>query len=227
MNNFFENFYNYAGFGPAIKSVNVDNNVINKYQGKLPARLIEYWQEYGFCGWGDGAFWTVNPDNYTDILSAWLQDTEFEKRVFEGIDIYHVIGVGAFGRLFIWGENSGQSIKINTNFGMILPSDKTADLMKKGGDRLVDSFYSCMTKSAVEEEDLNGKSLFDRAKNKLGTLANDEMYGFVPALALGGEPKLENLQIVKKLEHLSFLADLGDKKVMADIVALSKTLPPE
>ena len=41
---------------------------------------------------------------------------------------------------------------------------------------------------------------------------------------LTGAAKLKNLQIVKTLEHLTFLADLGEKQVMADIVALSNQL---
>ncbi len=50
------------------------------------------------------------------------------------------------------------------------------------------------------------------------------MYAFVPALALGGVNKLENLQKVKAIEHLNFLAELGEKRIMADIVAMSNEL---
>ncbi|RMP31864.1 GAD-like domain protein [Pseudomonas coronafaciens pv. atropurpurea] len=35
------------------------------------------------------------------------------------------------------------------------------------------------------------------------------MYGFVPALALGGPMELENLQKVKTIEHLTFLSQLS------------------
>lgn len=59
---------------------------------------------------------------------------------------------------------------------------------------------------------------------KLGPLEVDEMYGFVPTLTIGGAPKLENLQKVKIMEHLTFLADLGEKTEMADIVAMSNAL---
>ncbi|NRD74007.1 DUF1851 domain-containing protein [Shewanella sp. VB17] len=50
----------------------------------------------------------------------------------------------------------------------------------------------------------------------------------MPVLALGGAPKLEDLQKVKVIEHLTFLADLcqnqGEKTIMADIVAMSDAL---
>jgi hypothetical protein len=225
MNVLFDNFYKFKKFGPAIKSEPVSQDILVKYKDKLPDRLLEYWQTYGFSGWGDGIFWTVNPDDYSDILSTWLQGTEFEQRILNGVDTYHVIGVSAFGRLFIWGESSGQSIKINTNYGMLLPSDYTADLLEDGGDLTVDLFFSASSISEMDETDIDDKPLFKPAFEKLGILANDEMYGFVPALALGGAPKLDNLKVVKKLEHLAFLADLGEKQVMVDIVALSKNLP--
>lgn len=225
MNKFFDNFYNYKGFGPAIKTVAPLQETLDLYKNKLPNRLLEYWQEYGFAGWGKGAFWTVNPDDYKDILQIWLANTEFEKREKAGLDKYHVIGLGAFGRLFVWGERSGQSIKINTNFGMLLPTDKTEELIETGGDRSIDLFFAVMSKESIEEEDIDDQSLFDRALEKLGPLENGEIYGFVPALALGGSPKLENLQKVKATEHLAFLAELGEKRVMADIVALSNALP--
>lgn len=38
----------------------------------------------------------------------------------------------------------------------------------------------------MKEEDLDDNPLFDRAMAKLGALEADEMYAFVPALALGG-----------------------------------------
>ena len=40
MNKFFENFYNFAGFGPEICSVSPKVDVLNKYKGKLPENLL-------------------------------------------------------------------------------------------------------------------------------------------------------------------------------------------
>ena len=224
MNKFFDDFYNFGGFGPAVKSTPATKETLRFFEHKLPARLLEYWQEYGFCGWGQGIFWTVNPLDYTDILKEWLSGTPFEQRVIDGKDKYYVIGRGAFGKLIVWGETSGQSIDINVNFGMIFPTDDTENLKQLGHERCIDLFYATNSKDYMEEQDLNEKPLFERALEKLGPLDADEMYGFVPALALGGAPKLENLQKVKVIEHLTFLADLGEKTVMADIVAMSDAL---
>ncbi len=46
--------------------------------------------------------------------------------------------------------------------------------------------------------------LFELALKKLGPLDSDEMYAFVPALALGGSMELKNLKKVKPLSTLSF-----------------------
>jgi hypothetical protein len=224
MNKFFDNFYNFKGFGPAIKATMPSNETLEFFKGKLPERLLEYWQEYGFCGWGDGIFWLVNPQDYHDILQTWLEGTEFAEREKNGSDSYYVIGRGAFGDLIVWGKTSGDSITINSNFGMIFPTDYSEKLKERGEERSVELFFATMRKEAFEQDDVNEKPLFEQALKKLGPLEADEMYAFVPALALGGVNKLENLQKVKAIEHLNFLAELGEKRIMADIVAMSNEL---
>lgn len=57
-------------------------------------------------------------------------------------------------------------------------------------------------------------NLFAPALKKLGRLKHDEMYGFVPALALGGPATLDHLQKVKAVEHLVLLAQLSELWVM-------------
>ncbi|MEJ6498634.1 GAD-like domain-containing protein, partial [Pseudoalteromonas lipolytica] len=170
---------------------------------------MEYWQQYGFSGWGDGIFWLVNPQDYHEILQTWLEDTEFAKRENNGIDKYYVIGRGAFGDLVVWGRASGQSLDINSNFGMLFPTDSTEDLVEDGEELTIDLFFATMSKAPLDQKDINEKPLFEHALKNLGPLEADEMYAFVPALALGGVNKLENLQKVKAIEHLNFLAELG------------------
>lgn len=224
MNKFFDNFYNFKGFGPAIKATMPTNETLELFKGKLPERLLEYWQEYGFCGWGDGIFWIVNPQDYHEILQTWLEGTEFAEREKNGSDSYYVIGRGAFGDLIVWGRTSGLSIKINSNFGMIFPSDYSDKLRERGEERSIELFFATMRKEPLDQKSVDEKPLFEQALKNLGPLEADEMYAFVPALALGGVNKLENLQKVKAIEHLNFLAELGEKRIMADIVAMSNEL---
>jgi len=60
--------------------------------------------------------------------------------------------------------------------------------------------------------ELDGR--FAHAKQRLGRVGRDEMYGFVPALALGGASDVAKLEKVKAIEHLVLLAQLDELKVM-------------
>ena len=107
---------------------------------------------------------------------------------------------------------------------MIFPTDYSEKLKERGEERSIELFFATMRKESFEQDDVNEKPLFEQALKNLGPLEADEMYAFVPALALGGVNKLENLQKVKAIEHLNFLAELGEKRIMADIVAMSNEL---
>jgi hypothetical protein len=67
--------------------------------------------------------------------------------------------------------------------------------------------------SGDEAIHLAGKPLFARARKKLGVLAAGEMYGFVPALALGGTASVATLEKVAIIEHLDILAQLGPLRI--------------
>jgi len=213
----FDFFFNRKRFGPTIDAKAVSRSKLDYYRGKLPDRLLEYWQAYGFAGYGSGLFWMTDPDDYSEVLKSWLYGTELYTR-----DAYYVIGRSAFGKLMVWGAKTGQSIDINCPFGMLFPSDDSASLQEDGGDFLIATWIGAKERAMFELTDENGKPLFDRALKNLGPLAHDEMYGFVPALAMGGPCRLDHLKKVKAVEHLMFLAQLGERRIMVDIVKEAK-----
>jgi hypothetical protein len=217
MDKFFDNFYNYAGFGPAIAARKVPEASYLKYQNKLPHQLLQYWHDHGWCGWGNGLFWTVNPEEWDDALEAWIGDTPFMEQ-----DAYHVIARGAFGELYLWGERTGASLFIRTAWGMIFPDFDPKEFAEDGPDFSIRLFFNSMTRSGVDLKDIHEKPLFERALKKLGPLDHDTMYGFVPALSISGEPKLENLQKLDALVHLEILAQLTPKQIMQDINKLAR-----
>jgi len=96
-----------AEFGPAIDRRHVPPSTIARYRGKLPNQLLAYWEEYGWCGYGDGLFWTVNPQQYEPALEAWIGETPFMEQ-----DAYHVIARSAFGLLYLWGEKTGDTLRL-------------------------------------------------------------------------------------------------------------------
>ncbi|QNX86294.1 GAD-like domain-containing protein [Acinetobacter seifertii] len=206
----FEIFYHDEGFGPPIYSETVSEETIKKYQKKLPNQLLEYWKAYGFSGWGNGLFWLVNPEDYQDVLDAWLEHVELPPH-----EEYFVIARTAFGDLNVWGTLHGQCFTISPLMNQIFPS---MDVMEKDeGDLLIRIFMSSKEKRFIDIKDYKNKPLFDRAVKKYGELNKNEMFGFEPALILGGEAKLENVRKLPIISHLQFLASLDTPRMMLDI----------
>ncbi|WP_236236788.1 GAD-like domain-containing protein [Pseudomonas faucium] len=183
--------------GAPLSRKEVPPSSIERYRDKLPEKLLEYWREHGWCGYGDGIFWTVNPQDYEGVVNSFIENT-----ALKGRDTYHVIARGAFGDLYLYGEHSGFSVSIvpyTSNY-----SGRNSTPVALDHKKAVEGFFLLM-----DQESNDFGDLFEPAKNKLGRLEYDEIYGFVPALAIGGMIKLENIERVKAVEHLIFLSQLS------------------
>ena len=185
-------------FGGPIDRREVPISSIERYRGKVPNLLLQYWAEHGWCGYGEGIFWVVNPQEYEGVVASWLEGTEFEER-----DTYHLIARSAFGDLYLWGEKTGFSLKIDTCIARCVVEDFeiTADDM----DQELKNFLL-----SVEIEYNDFDNLFQPAKKKLGVLRHDEMYGFVPALMLGGPETLNHLEKLDAVVHLTILSQIAE-----------------
>jgi hypothetical protein len=171
---------------------------IDRYQGKLPKLLLEYWADHGWCGYGDGIFWIVNPQEYEGVVASWIEGTKLQER-----DTYHLIARSAFGDLYLFGEKTGFSLKISSVLSRYVINN--LDFRTEEMDRHLQGFL------LTREVDANNYGdLFKPAKKKLGTLRNNEMYGFVPALMLGGPDTLDHLEKVKAVEHLTLLSQIAE-----------------
>ena len=207
---YFTEFLDDEGFAPALTCQSVDQETLNRYQGVLPDRLLGYWKEYGFCGYGEGLFWLVNPVDYEELLELWLKDTPLW-----GKENYYVFARSAFGRLYVWGDKSGDETRITPYEHTIMPVDMpNAPLTTEQRERFFGISISGINKKSPDAYDKDDKFLFKKALKKLGTLEPDEMYAFVPALALGGVADLKFLQKVKLQEQLSILAQLEEPTIM-------------
>lgn len=201
----------YEEMGPAKFFQRIPEKEIEKYKGKLPDTLLSYWREYGWCGYGNGIFWTVNPEEYSSVVNEWLAGTEFSN-----IDNYHLVAISGFGKMFLWGENTGNSLSITCSHGFFVPNDKTDFIKSEGGsqDLLVKSFFSGVDKNLLDISDVDNKPLFDRSVALYGELRPREIYGFVPSVMMGGEQKIENVKRVDSVSYLMLLAGLGEKKIL-------------
>jgi hypothetical protein len=218
MDVFMDNFLGFKGFAPAVDRRDVPPEKIEKFRGKLPDKLLEYWQVYGWCGYAQGLFWTVDPDDWADTLEDWLSGTSYLQR-----DTYYVIARSAFGKLVLWGTHTGQSLKIVAPYGWVFPSFDAEEFAKDGPDLRVQLFFASSSKDTYDLTDVNKKPLFEQALAKLGPLSHDTMYGFVPALALGGVPSVERLQIVDAHVHLNILSQVTELDIMRDVAEVARS----
>ncbi len=189
-------------FGPSIDKRYVPPTSIERYRGKLPDQLLAYWEEHGWSGYADGLFWTVNPQDYEPALEAWIGDTPFMEQ-----DAYHVIARSAFGELYFWGEKTGDSLSLFAPGSYCIPRES-----RFVGEKM--DFGMRVFFSGLSRDDADFDDMFTPSLKKLGRLKQDEMYGFVPALGLGGPSTLEHLQKVKAVEHLVLLAQLAPLEVI-------------
>lgn len=217
MDKFMDNFLGFKEFGPPFARRDVPPERIEKFRGKLPEKLLEYWQTYGWCGYGKGLFWTVDPEQWEGVLEDWIGDTPLMER-----DAYYVIGRSAFGKLVLWGTRSGVSLKIAAPHGFVFPAFDPQEFQEDGPDLTIQLFFSSASRATYDLSDMTDKPLFEQALARLGPLDHDTMYGFVPALALGGEPRVENLQKLHAQTHLSILAQVTELQVMADVAQAAR-----
>ena len=185
-------------FGGAIDGREVPLSSIDRYRGKLPNQLLEYWSEHGWSGYGDGIFWIVNPQEYEGVVASWIEETKLIEK-----DNYHLIARSAFGDLYLWGEKTGSSLQITSVLSRFIFDNY--EITNEQMDRELQDFLLSMD---VDTNDYG--DLFKLAKKKLGTLHHDEMFGFVPALMLGGPDTLDHLEKVKAVEHLTLLSQIAE-----------------
>jgi hypothetical protein len=166
-------------------------------------------------------FWIVNPDDYEDLIDEWLENT-----LLEQIDAFHVIGRTAFGNLYACGERSGVNMTISCPLNAIfaLPKDLKPK-SKKDQDWSVKSFIG-LSLSECDLKDESGVPLFEQAVAKLGMLDPDEVYGFEPAIVVGGKMRLENLAKLKLDVHLTILRQLASPTLPFSNVDIEKLLNP-
>jgi len=207
-------------FGEATQRVSVPAASIEKWRGKLPDQLLTYWQKEGWCAYAGGLLWIVDPEEYEDLIDEWLEDSRLDE-----IDSFHVIARSAFGELYACGEKTGISITVACPLQQIFALQK--ELEPKTKDELdisIRAFFLSSSPRRFNLGDESGQLLFDGALKSLGALSSNEMYGFEPALVLGGKALLENLAKVDLDVHLTILRQLGAPTVSISSFEIDKLI---
>jgi hypothetical protein len=165
------------------------DDLIRKYESRLPGYMINVWQTYGFGSYAEGLFSFSSPEPFETIL-----DTYFGKN-----HSYTVIGHSSFGDLLIWDNEKPSILSFNSAVGrgVRMASDGNINgFFKYGMDD--DEFYK-----------VHKFSLHKKAVKELGQLEEGQVFGFFPALSMGGKEKLENIKVVQIREYLAMLAEIA------------------
>lgn len=212
--------YFISNFGEATKSSPVPSEILEKWRDKLPDQLLKYWEKEGWCEYANGLFCTVDPDDYEDLVDEWLADTGLDE-----IDAFHVIARTAFGELYLCGEKTGCSVAIHCALNMVTAlKNELKTKSKERQDSSVRSFFAFSEQADLDMEDENGRPLFERARSKLGPLEPHEIYGFEPAIVLGGKIRLENLVKVNTNVHLTILRQFAEPELPFAGIDIEKLL---
>jgi len=141
--------------------------------------LLEYWAEHGWCGYGEGIFWIVNPQEYEGVVASWIEGTTFEQQ-----DTYHLIARSAFGDLYLWGEETGLSLKITSVLSRCVVDN--FEVTKEGMDRELQNF---LLSTEVEYNDFD--ELFRQQRKNSAPFATTKCTAsFQPCCSVARTPSI-------------------------------------
>jgi hypothetical protein len=178
---------------------------IEAYRGKLPDYLLRFWSNHGWCSWSDCQYWLCYPALPKPVLDyVFRGDPEFDP------DRMYAIGFTAFGAIDIWYGDA--MIRLN------LPRDSVSldrrsfdeEHQREWTDEVMIGLglSGRLSPATPPWEDENYKNMMPKAREVLGPLSWGEIYGFVPALSLGGRNTIQHVQKLRMVEHLVFLASM-------------------
>ena len=173
---------------------------IEAYRPHVPAMLVDLWESVGIGSWKSGRLRICNPIEYRDVLEmVFASDADLS------IEDCHVYATSVFGTLYFWSERHFSGT-IDLIDGRVICSGLTSPEEK--GDPEVDFLLSLFDpdKDTLDWFDDEQKPLYGRAVKEHGRPGRDDCFGFVPAIALGGDPNLENVRKYPALAHFGFLA---------------------
>ncbi len=171
---------------PSTECRKVPSARVKDFEAIFPQPLLQHWQAEGWCGYADGLLWVVDPHELEDPLKEWLEK-EYEPA--------WAFARTAFGDVLFWHDE--KAYYLHVLYGKV--AELTDDL------ELLFEYTLCQDSYLNKVVD---RKLFKKALARLGSLASDECYAFVPAIAMGGSSKVNTIEKAKLREHLSFLAQL-------------------
>ncbi|MEU8088197.1 GAD-like domain-containing protein [Micromonospora sp. NPDC049101] len=197
-------------WGPPTCSAPVRADRLTQFAGVVPDLLLACWREYGFAGFGNGSFWLCDPEVWQPAVDAWTDGLELPRA-----ERWVAVSRSAFGDLQVWGQQTGSRLTISAHHGWVIPSDHSDRALSDDGrdDRLY-ALLMCQDRRSVDLYGADREPLFERVRALRGPVGPDTIYGFVPALGLGGALRPERAEIFDGPVHLELLAELSERRVV-------------
>jgi hypothetical protein len=184
----FDRFVNKRG--KVNSSASPSPKLYKKYENFLPEYIIQIWRTYGFASYANGLFRMSSPDSFETVL----------KTFFGKDNKYIVICHSSFGDLVLWNYEDSSIISLNSSTGR--------GIVMAENEKKIDSFFAFVMNDD-EFYEAHNYDLHLKAVKKFGQLEPDQVFAFVPALALGGSEKLENIKVSQLREYLAIIAELA------------------
>jgi hypothetical protein len=173
-------------FGRGIQYRTYSESDAARLEKRLPDVMQEILKRDGWSSYKDQVLWMTDPDDWVVAARAWFADVP-------GAQVFLRT---AFGDLIVWD---------GTVFWYVMVHESVA---LKSGDN-ADWFFARTLPSKGLAPSSYLPKLVKSAKKTAGPLEWDEMYTYVPALALGGSEETSRVEPVKAREALVMLASLA------------------
>jgi hypothetical protein len=161
---------------------------LKAFESKLSEDFINLWKTDGWCSYGNGKFWMVDPDVITPLLP----------KLDSLPPGFIAFARDSFANVFLLVND--EIYRLNVHYNVL-----NHVAIATGFFFDIEIFTKDFNKKFLEDKK------FKAARKKLGDLEADECYTYKLALALGGEEDVENMTKVKFLEQLSILLQLNEE----------------
>ncbi|THF69207.1 DUF1851 domain-containing protein [Deinococcus sp. Arct2-2] len=172
------------------------------YQDILPDELPALWRTAGWGKYGGGLIELIDPADYQDVLNGWLGADRTGTRT--------PFLLSAFGVLYYWrrlGEVQPDGRYEGYDVAYINPHDSDTGVVAWDAATFLGEYLGADELTY----DLDPFDLWLTLQSRAATeLGSGMIYGFVPALRLGGEPDPLTAAPVQAPEHLELLRQLAE-----------------
>jgi hypothetical protein len=194
--------YYFEKYGMPESEIPVTSTDIANLSVDMPPLYSTLLERHGTFTQRSGMFKFIRTDSLSPISKMlFAGDRDF------GDEKAQIFCFSVFGALYFWHPAHGLGF-VDLVKGEVTCYNLTSGEKRPSGELFFGPFdvpFS-MENESYDLFDDQDKPLFKRALKKLGPAQLMECYGFVPALAFGGDAILENLKKLSAPEHFAILA---------------------